>query len=491
MTPQELKNSILQLAIQGKLVEQRPEEGTAEDLYRQIQAEKQDLIKAGKLKKEKPLPEITEEEMPFDIPESWMWVRYSNLFDIGSAIRIHQTDWKTEGIPFFRGRELVRLAKTGDPDAEIFISRELYETNKAKGGVPQKGDLLVTAVGTLGKVYIVQGTLPFYYKDAYILRYNNFSKLFSEYFKYVIESPFIQDYISQGSMGTTVAQLTIEKAKRMICPLPPLAEQKRIVAKIEELLPLIDRYEMAWTRLEAFNKRFPSDMQKSLLQLAIQGKLVDQRPEEGTGEDLYRQIKTEEITENGVRKKGKGKSVIIPVDENDVPFDIPDSWKWVRLGTIGYTNIGLTYDPKDVSFDGTIVLRSSNIQNGRMDYSDIVKVKTAVPENKMCRKGDILICARNGSKRLVGKAAIIDSNGMSFGAFMAIFRSECNQYIYHLMNSAYFRNSLLGDTGTTTINQITQDMLKNVLIPLPPLAEQKRIVAKLEELLPLCEQLRN
>ena len=104
MTPQELKNSILQLAIQGKLVEQRPEEGTAEDLYRQIQAEKQDLIKAGKLKKEKPLPEITEEEMPFDIPESWMWVRYSNLFDIGSAIRIHQTDWKTEGIPFFRGR---------------------------------------------------------------------------------------------------------------------------------------------------------------------------------------------------------------------------------------------------------------------------------------------------------------------------------------------------------------------------------------------------
>ena len=351
--------------------------------------------------------------------------------------------------------------------------------------------MLVTAVGTLGKVYIVQGTLPFYYKDAYILRYNNFSKLFSEYFKYVIESPFIQDYISQGSMGTTVAQLTIEKAKRMICPLPPLAEQKRIVAKIEELLPLIDRYEMAWTRLEAFNKRFPSDMQKSLLQLAIQGKLVDQRPEEGTGEDLYRQIKTEEITENGVRKKGKGKSVIIPVDENDVPFDIPDSWKWVRLGTIGYTNIGLTYDPKDVSFDGTIVLRSSNIQNGRMDYSDIVKVKTAVPENKMCRKGDILICARNGSKRLVGKAAIIDSNGMSFGAFMAIFRSECNQYIYHLMNSAYFRNSLLGDTGTTTINQITQDMLKNVLIPLPPLAEQKRIVAKLEELLPLCEQLRN
>ena len=231
-------------------------------------------------------------------------------------------------------------------------------------------------------------------------------------------------------------------------------------------------------------------MQKAILQMAIQGKLVPQDASEGTGEELYQQIKTEDISENGVRKKGRGKIVIAPIEDSDIPFNIPDSWKWVRLGTIGYTNIGLTYSPKDTSNEGTIVLRSSNIQNGHMDYSDIVRVGMDVPENKMCKKGDILICARNGSKRLVGKAAIIDADGMSFGAFMAIFRSECNRYIYHVINSAYFRNSLLGDTGTTTINQITQEMLKNVLIPLPPLAEQKRIVAKLEELLPLCERLK-
>ena len=490
MTPQELKNSILQLAIQGKLVEQRPEEGTAEELYRQIQEEKQALIKAGKIKKEKPLPEITEDEIPFEIPDNWRWVRFSDLFNIGSAIRIHQTDWKTEGIPFFRGRELVRLAKTGNPDAEIFISRELYEANKAKGGVPQKGDLLVTAVGTLGKVYIVQGTHPFYYKDAYILCYSNFSRLFSAYFKNVFESPFIQEFISQGSMGTTVAQLTIEKAKRMLCPLPPLAEQKRIVAKIEELLPYIDGYEKAWNRLEDFNKRFPADMQKSILQLAIQGKLVEQRPEEGTGEALYQQIQKNIHSGTITTRKGKSSGNIFEIDDESIPFDIPSTWKWVRLGTIGFTNIGLTYSPKDIVNEGTIVLRSSNIQNGTMDYSDIVKVKGDIPENKMCKVGDILICARNGSKRLVGKAAIIDRDGMSFGAFMAIFRSVCNDYLIHVINSAYFRNTLLGDTGTTTINQITQDMLRNVLIPLPPLAEQKRIVAKLEELLPLCERLK-
>ena len=176
---------------------------------------------------------------------------------------------------------------------------------------------------------------------------------------------------------------------------------------------------------------------------------------------------------------------------DDVPFDIPDSWIWVRLGTIGYTNIGLTYSPKDISENGTIVLRSSNIQDFKMDYNDIVRVQMDIPNNKICNKGDILICARNGSKRLVGKAAIIDRDGMSFGAFMAIFRSICNEYIFYVINSAFFLNSLLGETGTTTINQITQDMLKNAMIPLPPLAEQKRIVAKIEELLPLCEKIKD
>ena len=231
----------------------------------------------------------------------------------------------------------------------------------------------------------------------------------------------------------------------------------------------------------------PQELKNSILQLAIRGKLVEQRPEEGTAEDLYREIQAQKaaLIKAGKIKKEKP---LPEITEEEKPFDIPEGWKWVRLGTIGYTNIGLTYNPKDVSADGTIVLRSSNIKDGRMDYSDIVRVKEDIPDNKMCQKGDILICARNGSKRLVGKAAIVDSNGMSFGAFMAIFRSECNPYIYHVINSVYFRNSLLGDTGTTTINQITQDMLKNALVPLPSLAEQKRIVAKIEELLPLIDR---
>lgn len=232
----------------------------------------------------------------------------------------------------------------------------------------------------------------------------------------------------------------------------------------------------------------PQELKASILDLAIRGKLVPQSLKEGTGDELYEQIKSEDSQASSSKRKGKSKNIILPIQENDIPFDIPDTWKWVRLGTIGYTNIGLTYSPKDVVTDGTVVLRSSNIQNDNMDYNDIVRVKMNIPDNKMCHIGDILICARNGSKRLVGKAAIVNKDGMSFGAFMAIFRSPCNEYILQVINSAYFRNSLLGDTGTTTINQITQDMLKNALIPLPPLAEQQRIVAKIEELLPLIDR---
>jgi len=180
------------------------------------------------------------------------------------------------------------------------------------------------------------------------------------------------------------------------------------------------------------------------------------------------------------KKQEPAVQLLIPNDE--CPFELPDNWIWTRLGNLGHTNIGLTYSPKDTSDSGIIVLRSSNIQNGLMDYKDIVRVKTQVPENKMCQKGDILICARNGSKALVGKTAVVDADGMSYGAFMAIFRSEYNSLIFHYLNSPYFRNIIDRDVGTTTINQVTQTLIKGLPFPLPPLPEQHRIVARIKSL---------
>ena len=179
-------------------------------------------------------------DVPFEIPASWEWTYAENLFNIRSAIRIHQTDWKTSGIPFFRGRELVQLCKTGNVNFEIYISSELYEENKRKGGVPKKDDILVSAVGTLGFAYVVKGDRPFYYKDAYILCFENTNNLNPFYFQHLIHSQFINKIIYDGSKGTTVDQLTIENAKKLPFPLPPLAEQKRIVDRIEEIFKSLD-----------------------------------------------------------------------------------------------------------------------------------------------------------------------------------------------------------------------------------------------------------
>ena len=483
MTPQEVKASILDLAIHGKLVPQIPEEGTGEDLYEQIRmVDTQECSGKRKGKSKNIILPISEDDIPFDVPETWKWVRLGTIGYTNIGLTYSPKDIADDGTIVLRSSNI----QNDRMDYEDLV--------RVKMDIPENkmchiGDILVCARNgskrLVGKAAII---------DKEGMSFGAFMAIFrspcNEYVLQFINSAYFRNSLLGDTGTTTINQITQDMLKNALIPLPPLAEQKRIVAKIEELLPLIDRYEQAWSRLENFNKRFPVDMQKSILQMAIQGKLVPQVPEEGTGEELFQQIQAEQGQEED-KPKRRGKKASVDVStEQDLPFDIPETWKWVKLGQLGFTNIGLTYSPKDVCHDGVVVLRSSNIQNGKMDYEDIVRVSCSIPDNKMCHIGDILICARNGSKRLVGKAALIDQEGMSFGAFMAIFRSICNPYILHVINSAYFRNTLLGDTGTTTINQITQDMLKNVMIPLPPLAEQKRIVAKLEEILPLCERLK-
>lgn len=250
-------------------------------------------------------------------------------------------------------------------------------------------------------------------------------------------------------------------------------------------------------------------LKNSILQMAVQGKLVPQDPNDEPASVLLERIKAEKeaLIKSGKIKKSKksseifrGASRTLPYAfceqigkeirdiSDEIPFEIPDSWEWVRLGMIGETNIGLTYRPANKTISGgTLVLRSSNIQNDRMDYSDAVYVSCEIPERAMIHKGDILICARNGSRALVGKCAIVDKDGMAFGAFMAKYSSPFNQYIKLFIDSPSFRQQLDG-VKTETINQITQDMLKNQLCPLPPVNEQIRIVEMFYRLLPYIER---
>ncbi len=478
MNAQDLKNSILHLAVQGKLVEQRAEEGTARELLEQIKLEKDQLIKDKKIKKSKPLPEITEDEIPFEIPESWEWVRVNDIFNVKSAMRIHQTDWQSSGIPFFRGRELVQLIKTGNVDFDIYISKELYEKNKEKGGVPSKNDILVTAVGTIGKSYIVKGTKPFYYKDAYILCFENIANIYPEYIKYCLDSPYMQNEIHRDSMATTVAQLTIIKAKEMLVPFPPLEEQHRIVAKIEEILPYIDQYDKAYTKLETFNKKFPEDMKKSILQMAMQGKLVEQRPEEGTADELFEQIvaeKAQRIKEGKIKKEK-------PIDfvlSDEIPWDLPENWKWVR-----FRDITINRDAERVPLS---VSEREHLEK-KYDYYGASGVIDKV--DKYLFTEDLVLIGEDGANLLSRSTPIAFIATGKYWVNNHAHVIECCKGVF-IKYFVYYINaiSLAKYVTGTAQPKMNQARMNGIWIPLPPLEEQKRIVAKIEELLPYCDQL--
>ena len=254
-----LKKSILQEAIQGKLVQQIAEEGTAQELLEQIKEEKRKLVREGKLKKsalndsvifrgddnkywEKKgtTCECIDEDIPFDVPKSWAWVRLETILNIGSARRVHAKDWRQAGIPFYRAREIGKLADDGFVDNELYIDLSLYE-DFSSSGVPLPNDLMITAVGTLGKVYIVKESDKFYYKDGSVLCLANKYRLCAEYLKMVIESPFFKGQYRQESQGTTVATLTMVRLQKYFIPIPPLQEQYRIVETYRNIASIMSR----------------------------------------------------------------------------------------------------------------------------------------------------------------------------------------------------------------------------------------------------------
>ena len=275
-------------------------------------------------------------------------------------------------------------------------------------------------------------------------------------------------------------------------PLPLLAEQKRIVAKIEERLPLIERYEKAWSRLEDFNKLFPGDMQKSILQMAIQGKLVEQRPEEGTGEELYKQIQDEK---QALIKAGKiKKEKLLPeITEDEKPFEIPESWKWVSVGSV-CTNIQYGSSQKSAVSGKVPVLRMGNIQGGKIIYDKLVYTSDDSEIEKYPLAVNDLLFNRTNSKELVGKTAIYKGEMPAIYAGYLVRISPVrldSDYLNYVMQSQYYwtycqtvRSDAIGQSN------INAEKLKRFVFPLPPLAEQRRIVAQLEKLLPLCERLK-
>ena len=500
MTPQELKNSILQLAIQGKLVEQRPEEGTAEELYKKIQAEKQKLIKAGKIRKEKPLPEITEDEVPFEIPESWKWVRLDNL-----TIK----DVKRGKSPTYTAKSntLVFAQKCNTKAGVIDLSLALYLDESKLEKYPisefmQDEDIVInsTGNGTLGRVGIFRSSdnpqnLPIV-PDSHVTVIRPTAKCCIQFVFYALKH--YQPYMEKlGSGSTNQTELSASTIKALLFPLPPLAEQKRIVAKIEELLPLADRYGEAWDRLEELNKRFPDDMRKSVLQLAIQGKLVEQRQEEGTAEELYKKIQAEKqklIKAGKIKKEKRIISSDLP-DESSIPFDIPSSWKWVYLGSILRKLTDGTHRTPRYATQGINFVSVKDMSNGILSFDNTKFITEEEHEELFSRcnpeRGDMLL-SKVGT---TGVPAIVDTD-VPFSLFVSIALLKYNHnyinegFLYYLLKSPVVQVQAMENTRGVGNKNWVLDAIAKTIIPLPPLGEQKRIVAVIEETLPLCEKLR-
>ena len=476
MTPQELKASILQLAIQGRLVEQRPEEGTGEELYQQIQAEKQRLIKAGIIRKEKPLPEITEEEIQFDIPKSWRQVRLGEVFclEMGQSPDGNTVSERGTGIEFHQGK--------------VYFGKRELQHSPQKTTAPTKyaepDSVLLCVRAPVGKVNITKRKICIGRGLCAVKPICGVYVEFVYYWLATMENTFVKK-----ATGTTFVAITGEVVKNQVIPLPPLAEQKRIVAKIEELLPYIDRYEKAWSKLEDFNKRFPADMQKSILQMAIQGKLVDQRPEEGTGEELFQQIRAEKqrLIKAGTIKKEKP---LPDIAEDEILFDIPESWKWCRLSTLGITQTGNTPSKAHPEYTGTDVpfITPGDILDGQICYNNQALSLLGKEVARVCYAGTIMQVCIGGS---IGKAAITDREVTFNQQINVVSPMACSsEYIFAVMQSAYFITTMKERAGGTATPIINRGLWDSLLVPLPPLAEQKRIVAKLEEILPLCDRLK-
>ena len=487
MTPQELKSSIFQLAIQGKLVEQRSEEGTGEELYQQIQAEKQRLIQEKKIKKEKPLAEISEDEVPFDIPESWKWVKVGNVGSWSSGDTPSRTN------PAYYGG-IIPWLKTGDLNdgfikkiPEFITDLALEKTSVRLNTV---GSVLMAMYGaTIGKLGILDISATTNQACCACIPYEG---IHNKYLFYYLMS-MRRSYIGMAEGGAQ-PNISKEKIVNSLIPLPPLAEQKRIVAKIEELLPLIGRYAVAYEKLEQFNAKFPEDMKKSILQYAIQGKLVEQRPEEGTGEELYQQIQAEKqhlIAEKKIKKE----KPLPEIAENEIPFDIPESWKWVRLNNIAESIVDCPHStPKYLDMETEYCTIDTNCIDGKGDITKWRYVDADTYTARIARltpQKDDIVYTREGS---ICRAAILpEGPKVCLGQRVMLIRSANGvfpQFIRRLLMSPMVIRKLTEQQKGIGAKHVNVSDVFNLILPLPPLAEQERIVAKLEEILPLCERLK-
>ena len=488
MTPEQLKASILQYAMEGKLVKQDPNDEPASELIQKIKSQRTRLAKESKIKKSKKLPLITDDEKPFDIPDNWEWARLNDLSEnvqypfadgpFGSNLKKeHYTDKKEVRII-----QLSNIGERGWRDANHRYTT-FEHLKDIKRSEVEAGDIVIAKMMPAGRAIIV----PQHLEKKFVLssdavKFVPNKLLYKDFLYFAINSSVFKSQVDAEVQGITRKRTSLTKVKKYILPIPPLEEQKRIVAKIKKLMPLVDEYAESYNRLQKIDNEFEDKLKQSVLRYAMEGKLVKQDPSDEPASELIKKIenKKAELIKEGKIKKSKK---LPAITDDEKPFDIPDSWEWVRLDTVLDVRDGTHDTPKYVK-NGIPLITSKNISNGHLDFSNIKYISekdfTEINKRSNVEKGDIIF-AMIGS---IGNPVIVDTD-RKFGIKNVALLKNINHSLdmNFVLHYLYLLENLWIKNASGAVQKfISLKKIRSSLIPFPPLEEQRRIVEKVEEL---------
>ena len=510
MTAQQLKNSILLMAVQGKLVPQDPNDEPASILLERIHAEKERLIKEKKIKREKnpsvifkgadntPYEKIGDEvrsladEVPFDIPDSWEWVRLGN---ISSYAETKQKVNATSADPSIWGLDLEDIEKGGR-----LLEHKTVGERKAVGDktVFVKGDILYSKLRPyLLKILVApdDGICT-----PEIVPFRVYGGINPNYIVNYLKSPYVDNLINSITYGVKMPRVGTETMTSLLVPIPPLEEQLRIVEKIDEVASAVSAYDVAYQKTEALNSTFPGALKKSILQEAVQGKLVPQDPTDESAEALLERIRAEKqrLIKEGKIKKDKHESIIFRRDnshyekrgseevciDEEIPFEIPENWTWARLSSFGVFSSGKTPSMSNPQFwNGNIPwVTSKDMKRPVITDSEMHISELAASSMQLYPAGTLLLVARSGIlKRLLPlcKLGIDSTINQDIKAF-SLYDIELSEWLFYGIKAfePYILKELV--KSVTTVESLKFDEFSAMLIPVPPLSEQKRIIAAIK-----------
>ena len=511
MTAQQLKNSILQLAVQGKLVPQDPNDEPASVLLERIRKEKEALIKAKKIKKEKnpsvilrgadntPYEKIGNEvvplDVPFDIPDSWEWVRFSSIIELQSGQDLTPDKYNStqKGIPYITGASNIS-------DGDVIINRWTEHPR----AFAYYGELLLTCKGTVGTMAILKEKEVHIARQIMSIRPNQNISIM--YVKVVLETLVEELKAAAKSMIPGIAR---EDVLSSLIPLPPRKEQDRIVSQVDSVLPIIQDYDITHQKLEQLNNAFPEQLKKSILQWAVQGKLVSQDENDEPAEMLLKRIRAEKeaLIKAGKIKRDKNESVIFRRDnshyekcgreeaciDDKIPFDIPTSWSWCYLGNISFVTklAGFEYTEyiaSNLRSEGIPLFKGKNVQSGKLILSFEAfideELSDSLPRSQITKK-----CLLTPYVGTIGNIAIFDGSfkahlGSNVGKIELLNPETIplilEEYVLYYLKSTSGYEQLTKHKKATAQESISIEAIREVLIPIPPVEEQKRIVDQID-----------